>query len=1111
MALDVSEWLRGLGLERYDAAFRDNDIDRSVLPRLTPEDLRDIGVASVGHRRRLIEAIAALQEPATATFLPDRDPLTITPIPERRQLTVMFVDLVGSTPLAAHLDPEDLREVIGAYHRCVADTVGRFGGFVAKYMGDGVLVYFGYPQAREDDAERAVAAGLALVGAVAILSPRGHATPACRVGLATGLVVVGDLIGAGAAQEQAVVGETPNLAARLQALAAANTVLIGEGTRRLIGGLFEVEPLGPQRLAGFPEPQRVWRVLAESGVVSRFEALRSEATPLVGRDDDLELLLHRWQQAKAGEGRVVLLSGEAGIGKSRLTATLSQQIKGEPHARLRYFCTPQHQDSALHPFMVQLEHAAGFAREDTVDARLTKLHALLGPAANREHDLALVAELLSLSSAAAHLALSPQRKRELLFEALLRQFETLALSRPVLMIFEDAHWIDPTSRDLLDLTLERAPRLPVLILVTFRPEFTHAWAGQPRVTMVTLNRLTARDGAALVERLAGSAGLSNEAVEEIVERTDGVPLFVEELTKAVLENGVGADRVAAVLATTPTPELPIPATLHASLIARLDRLGPAAREVAQIGAVLGRDFSYDLLEHVAGLPGGELAAALDRLVAAGLLFRRGIAPQTSYLFKHALVQDAAYGTLLRARRQELHARVAAALERHFADLVERRPELLAHHLTAAGDAERAFDQWLQAGQRAAERNTHLEAIGHFDRGLAVLANLAVGSERDSRETELQLARGLSLMTTRGFMSPEATRAYDRARELAEQRGDVRQLFVALNGLWQTNVGAGRLRECRRLSHRLDELTAANAAEEMRLQSHHAAWTTWLFAGEPATAHRHVEEGRRIYDPERHRRHRQLYGGHDPGACAGYMGGQIEWLLGYPDTALESSISGLELATRLAHPMTLEVSLLYLSLLHLDRREPDLALQRLSAAETLATEQRLGLHVDPGILHGAALTEQGTFEDAVAGLRVALARPGAARLRPYGLARLAEALTRLGRPDEALAAINEGIKDQERSGQHRWEAELRRLEAIALADLNRIEESRAAFDEALRIARAQEARLYELRAAADLARNLGDQGRRAEALDLLAPVYKRFTEGFDTVDLKGAAALLAALR
>jgi tetratricopeptide (TPR) repeat protein len=389
--------------------------------------------------------------------------------------------------------------------------------------------------------------------------------------------------------------------------------------------------------------------------------------------------------------------------------------------------------------------------------------------------------------------------------------------------------------------------------------------------------------------------------------------------------------------------------------------------------------------------------------------------------------------------------------------------------------------------------------------------LPAGPQRESLEAELQLARGLSLMTTKGFISPDAAQAYGRARELAERRGDVRQLFVALNGLWQTNGGAGRIRECRRLSHRLDELAVANATEEMRLQSHHAAWMTWLFAGDPATARRHVEAGRQIYDPERHRRHHQLYGGHDPGACAGYMGGQAEWLLGYPDTALKSSGDALALADRLAHPMTLELCLLYLSLLHLDRREPDLALQRLSAAETLAAEQRLGFAFDPAILHGAALVAQGAFEDAVAGLRAALARPGAGRLRPYGQAQLAEALTRRGRPDEALGAISEGLEDQERSGQHRWEAELHRLQAIALADLNRIEESRTAFDEALRVARLQEAKMYELRAATDLARLLGDRGQRTEGRDLLAPVLRLFTEGFDTADLNGAAALLADLR
>ena len=585
----------------------------------------------------------------------------------------MFCDLVGSTALSARLDPEDLREVISAYQKCVAETVRRFGGFVAKYMGDGVLVYFGYPQAHEDDAERAVRAGLELVAAVGALKT--HAPLQTRVGIATGLVVVGDLIGSGEAQERGIVGETPNLAARLQGVAEPNSVVIAESTRKLVGNLFELEDLGAQDLKGIAGPVGAWVALRTSSVESRFEAFHAGGvTELVGRDEELDLLVRRWHQAKSGEGRVVLISGEPGIGKSRLTAALSEAIEGEPLTRLRYFCSPHHQDSALYPFIVQLERAAGFARDDTAVQKLGKLRGLLASGARGDDEIELLAELLSLPSSAADLNLSPQRKRQKLFEAFLHQLEALARARPVLMVFEDAHWIDPSSRELLDLIFDRVPGLDVLLVVTFRPEFQHGWSGQPHVSMLALNRLGEGDGVALVERLAGNAGLSHEIVEEIVERADGVPLFVEELTKAVLESADRDNRVAAVLGTSPLPNLAIPATLHASLIARLDRLGPVAKEVAQIGAVIGREFAYELIAPVAQRPEKQLQAALDQLGDAGLLFCRGTAPHASYLFKHALVQDAAYSTLLRGRRQELHAGVAAALEGHFADLVERQPE-----------------------------------------------------------------------------------------------------------------------------------------------------------------------------------------------------------------------------------------------------------------------------------------------------------------------------------------------------------------------------------------------------------------------------------------------------
>jgi len=1107
--MSVAVWLQNLGLERYEPQFRDNEIDWEVLPKLTSEDLKEIGVVAIGHRRKLLDAIAALGAAVPAAAVTAAAPDAPAPADaERRQLTVMFCDLVGSTALSTHLDPEDLRELIGAYHRVVTEVVAGFDGFVAKYMGDGVLVYFGYPRAHEDDAERAVRAGLGSIYAVGRLDIASAKLQA-RVGIATGLVVVGDLMGKGSAQEQSVVGETPNLAARLQAVATPASLVIAASTRQQIGELFDLEDLGPQQLAGFVEPQCAWRVLGESGEVSRFEALRSEETPLVGRDEEVELLLRRWEQAKTGEGRVVLISGEPGIGKSRLIAAVSKHIGTELHTRLRYFSSPHHQDSALYPFIVQLERAAGFARDDTVEAKLGKLRALLAPGTRDNDDIALLSELLSLPNSTADLNLSPQRKREKLFEAVLSQFEAYTRHRPVLMVFEDAHWIDPTSRELLDLMVDGARRVPVLLVITFRPEFQPPWGGRSHVTSLALSRLGERDGATLVQKLAGDAALTADVVAEIVERTDGVPLFVEELTKAVLESAGRGNRVATVLARTSLAALSVPATLHASLMARLDRLGPAPKEVAQIGAVLGREFAYELIEPVAQRDERELQAALGQLSDAGLLFCRGTAPHASYLFKHALVQDAAYSTLLRGRRQELHARVAAALEEHFADLIERQPELRAHHLTAAGDTERAVDQWLKAGHYAAGRLAHVEAIAHLERGLALLGSLPETPARDACEIDLQLALGVSSITVKGMSSPSVPQAYGRARELAEKRGDEHQLFQAIYGMWQNTVASGQILSARALSDRLLQV-GRGADDGLRLQAHHSAWTTCLFAGEPVAAREHCEVGRQIYDTERHSLHRGLYGGHDPGVCAHYMSGQAHWLLGYPQKGLVNGSDALALAEQIGHPFSQATALVMNALLHLDRAEPELALQRVEAAEALAAEQRLGLVLEPEILRGAVLTAQGAFGEAVVCLREGLAiRSGAIRLRPYGLARLAEALARQGEHEAALAAVKEGLEEQE-TGQRRWEPELHRLEGIALFGLNRIEEGQNALEEALCVARRQEAKSYELRAAASLALLWGERGRRAEARDLLAPVYGWFTEGFDTADLKEAKALLEEL-
>src|SRR5215467_12996587 len=765
--MEIGAWLRSLGLERYEPAFRENEIDWEALPKLTAEDLKDLGVVLGGHRRRLLEAIAALDTaeaspPATAAAASGAEA-------ERRQLTVMFCDLVGSTPLSTRFDPEDLREIVGAYHRCVTDTVGRFGGFVAKYMGDGVLVYFGYPQAHEDDAERAARTGLAVIDAVGRLATQEPLN--VRIGVATGLVVVGDLIGAGAAQERGVVGETPNLAARLQALARPGTLVVADSTRRQIGTLFEIEDLGPQPLAGFGEPQRAWRVVGESGVVSRFEALRSGTTPLVGRDEELDLLLRRWQQAKLGEGRVVLVSGEPGIGKSRLTAALSQHIETELHTRLRYFCSPHHQDSALYPFIGQLEHAAGFTRGDTNVTKLDKLEALLGDWAE-PGDISLIAEMLSLSGGERFppLDLSPQRKKERTLAALPRQLQALARRQPVLMIFEDLHWIDPTSRELLDLAVEKITELPVLLVATYRPEFQPPWVGASQVTVIALNRLGRSEGATLVHRLAGNLGaLPPDVVDEIVERTDGVPLFVEELTKAVVE--AGADRASASISAVPSSSLAVPATLHASLLGRLDRLGPAARNVAQVGAAIGRDFSYELLAAAVPLAEPELREALRRLVEAGLVFQRGVSPAAEYLFKHALVQDTAYSTLLRGPRQALHRRIAEALEQRFPDFVETRPEILAHHYGQAATPDKAITYWHRAGKLSVAKSANQEAIGHLTAGLAQLAQLPDTADRTRQELALQRLLGQANFAVRGLAAVETDRAFSRARELCVATDD----------------------------------------------------------------------------------------------------------------------------------------------------------------------------------------------------------------------------------------------------------------------------------------------------------------------------------------------------
>jgi class 3 adenylate cyclase len=1120
MSESVVDWLKGLGLEQYTQAFRDNDIDRDVLPELTADDLVGLGVASIGHRRKLLAAIKVLQDNPTATApappVSAADAGTAasdaaeTAGAERRLLTVLFCDLVGSTELATRLDPEDLREIIAKYHACVAEVLTRFGGFVAKYMGDGILAYFGYPQAHEEDAEQAVRAGLAIVAAVARLDLPQRLQ--VRLGIATGLAVVGDLIGAGAAQEQAVIGETPNLAARLQALAAPDGIVIADGTRRHVGGLFELRDLGPQSLKGFSGTPRAFEVLTESEVGSRFEALRSRSTPLVGRDEEMELLLRRWDQAKTGEGRAVLISAEPGIGKSRLTEAVGERIALQPHRRLRYFCSPHHQDSAFYPLIGHMERAAGFARDDDTPTRLRKLGDMAAKTGMPDEDVALLADLVSLpgSDATSGPELTPQRKKEKTFDLLVRALEAAARQQPLLMVFEDIHWIDPTSRELLDRTLARVEHLPVLLVATFRPEFQPPWIGQPHVTLMTLPRLGRRHGEALVRQLAGNAAeLPADLLDEIVARTDGVPLFLEEVTKAILESAdTGGGRNA--LSAIPGHRAAVPATLQASLMARLDRLGPEAREIAQTGAAIGREFSYDIVTAVASRPEADTRAALDRLVASGLVFQRGNPPTAVYQFKHALVQDTAYGTLLRGPRQALHERIAAAIETRAPDRAEREPEILAYHLAEAGRFQRAATFALEAGRRAAARSANIEAVAHLRRGVEILAAQPDSDERMQLELALQLALGPAVMATRGFGAPEAEAAYRRARELSETLRDNRSLFAALWGLW---LAGGQTDELGHRQDLVDELFGV--AEPLNdsglvLQAHHAAWATVVFAGDLAGTQEHVRQGLKLYDREKHGRHALLYGGHDPAVCGAGQDGIASWGLGFPDQAAESVRQSIGFANAVEHPPSLGHALWFAGVVHLLRREPAIALDTAEQLIALSRDRGLVQYEAIGtILRGWARTLSGPREAGLIELRNAIdSYPSTATvMTPLFMVALVDAELLAGHVEAAGTTLERVI------GQKRepiWLPEILRARGDLRLAQNPDDSIAAGqlYNEAIALARGRDAKSLELRAALSLARLYGRQGRQRDAVNLLQPLYSWFSEGFETGDLKDAKALLS---
>jgi class 3 adenylate cyclase/predicted ATPase len=1110
---EIGRWLDQIGLGQHAAAFAENAIELDVLPDLTDEHLKELGLP-LGHRLKLLKAIAGLQSgagPATSALPEAASAAKTTPTAERRQLTVMFCDLVGSTALSQRLDPEDLREVMRRYQDAVAGAVARYQGHVAKFLGDGVLAIFGWPQAYEDQAERAVRAGLETVTAIVGLETELSLALQARVGIATGLVVVGDLLG----EVGAVSGETPNLAARLQEVAAAGDVVISASTRQLIGEAFGLESLGLQTLKGFREALPAWRVTGEAATSSRFEAAHlHHLTALVGRGEEVELLLRRWQQVTAGEGQIVLLSGEAGIGKSRITLTLADRIGKQDIVRLLFQCSPYHTNSALYPFIHHLERASGMAPADEPETKLEKLEALLARSMDDIGDvIPLFAALFSVPLRGRYLplGLTPQIQKERTLEALGDWFLALAARQPVFLLFEDVHWADPTTLEALQVLIERVQDARLLGVLTFRPEFAPPWHRHGHMTALALNRLSREQCTALVQQVARGDALPDEVVDQIVAKTDGVPLFIEELTKTVIESGILKAEGSRYYLAGP---LPIPSTLQASLTARLDRSAPV-KEVAQMGAAIGREFSYRLLAELSPPGERDLEGALTQLVASELVFRRGVPPDATYTFKHALVQEVAYGSLLRGRRQALHRSIAEALETKSPETAESQPEILAHHYTEAGDAENAIAYWHKAGRRAADRSANLEAIANISKGLALLDNLPISTERDRLELSLRIALGPIQMAAHGVPSVQAELTYERVQELAESVGDADSQFTALYGIWQVNNMRGNVGVSSSIARDMLAATERGAESGFQLQAHHTIWTSNLFGGHPEISHRHSCQGVEIYDEDVHRSHKFLYGGHDPGACCLVFKGLGSWFLGHPERGVTVVAEGLALADKLAHPMSSGITHLFAAAYYHLRRDPEETERLASIGVELCAEHGIKAWAPAMVsLRGWARAEL-EGGDAAAEIAVGMnmwQAMGHNIFKPWFLSLQADADRRAGRAQQGIEKTDQGLAHAGRSGEHWFDAELHRIRGDLLLSLSarNKQEAETEFRQAISIARAQKAKSLELRAATRLARHWGENKKRAAALRLLGSIYDCFTEGFDTADLKEARALLEAL-
>jgi class 3 adenylate cyclase/predicted ATPase/energy-coupling factor transporter ATP-binding protein EcfA2 len=1109
---DLRQWLEGIGLAQYADLLTSHDIDRDTLLLLKDEDFDRLGI-SLGHRRILLRAAEEYRHPAAERLDRLRGFVRSTDVrAERRHLTVLFCDVAGSTKLAARLDPEDLADVLSDFQSRCSDAVRQYDGHVARFMGDGVLAYFGFPLAHEDDAERAVNTAIRILASVSGSRLAQEHGIKVRIGIASGLVIVGDLIGEGPALEFTLVGEAPNLAARLQQLARPNQILVSSGTRRLLGSRFVLKEAGERAVKGIGRRVPVWSVLKTNPVESRFEARQaSPLTHFVGRERELAFLRDSYFMAERGQGQVVLIAGDPGIGKSRLVMALAQLLALEAGQVLSFQCSPYHASSAWHPVVRHLEDAAGLDPDAPPSLKMQKMAALAAArfAVDGTDLVPVLAALLSTPDDVRHarLELTPQQLKMRTFAALLTWFQTQSEERPVILVFEDVHWIDPTSLELLERLRDEVASHRMLVLVLFRPGFAPGWGDLPHVASLMLNRLDRKQVAAMIEGLAADDPLSRATIDQIVAKTDGVPLFVEEMTKAVLE---AADRNAA-LSGDDAPaiaSLPVPDTLHDSLMARLDQLAPM-KAIAQTAAVIGREFRLDLLEAVASEPKREVHAAIDRLLASGLLYRSGQPGDHHFTFKHALVQEEAYASLLNAERRRLHGRIAGALSEKFAAVAERAPEVVAHHYTQAGQTTTAIDCWFAAGRRASGRSAFVEASTHFRAALDLVLDLPAAPERDELELRLQYSLGSALAVWKGIAAAKTERAFTRARELYDRLDPSAQSLSVLNGLIGVHVARGEFEQSRKLGEEVlmrhqDDPTA-------RLVGHRALGTALFGTGNLSAAHAELQNTVDAYDVDL-QRPLTLAFSHDSKVTAlAYMA--LASVLRFDiRNALTKGREAVAHGEFLQHPHSTCFGLSFLAGVHLLWRDPRAVVPVVERCAALAQEHGFTQWIAGGqMLSGWIRLELGDAGQAVADLRrgiETMEETGALAWVQFARYLLGTALLDVGEADEADDVVGgELLRLAGTSG--RWyEAALHHIKGNAQRARGAFGVAEACYKTAIAIAERQGTSLWRLRAANDLASLLQAQGRGAEARNLLATLCASLRNDVENKDLAAARAVLA---